>query len=435
MGALGVGQQALARARCSVAPSASRSRARRRARHEDVVDGARGPRDDVAGVLLGVAAGAHRGGARLGHAGARRRPGPRRGSRRRRARRRRRGPPPPGDRSPAGGTSRSWSCRSVIARRRYPGPPRDRARRRPRAPTYPPSSDGRAPLRPAGDRAALAARVGRRAHLGGLQRRPDGAATTLLRAGDAALPERRAAHRPPEELRASATRSRTSTAASAAACCTRWATTRSACRPRTTRSRPAQHPRDSTDDVDRVLPAPVPRVGHLDRLVARVRHARAALLPLDAVDLPAALRARPRLPQGGGRQVVPERPDRARQRAGRSTAAASAAAPMVEVAPARAVVLPHHRLRRPPARRPRRRSSGPSTSRRCSATGSAAPRAPRSTFRCEELGIDYPVFTTRPDTLFGATFFVMAPEHPDVLRARRGHRARGRRCATTSTTR
>ncbi len=37
------------------------------------------------------------------------------------------------------------------------------------------------------------------------------------------------------------------------------------------------------------------------------------------------------------------------------------------------------------------------------------------TFRCEELGIDYPVFTTRPDTLFGATFFVMAPEHPDVL--------------------
>ncbi len=41
-------------------------------------------------------------------------------------------------------------------------------------------------------------------------------------------------------------------------------------------------------------------------------------------------------------------------------------------------------------------------------------------FRCEDLGIDYPVFTTRPDTLFGATFFVMAPEHPDVERLAAG---------------
>ncbi|HLJ03953.1 MAG TPA: leucine--tRNA ligase [Solirubrobacteraceae bacterium] len=41
-------------------------------------------------------------------------------------------------------------------------------------------------------------------------------------------------------------------------------------------------------------------------------------------------------------------------------------------------------------------------------------------FRCEELNIDYPVFTTRPDTLFGATFFVMAPEHPDVFRLAQG---------------
>jgi leucyl-tRNA synthetase len=37
-------------------------------------------------------------------------------------------------------------------------------------------------------------------------------------------------------------------------------------------------------------------------------------------------------------------------------------------------------------------------------------------FRVDELDLDVPVFTTRPDTVFGATFFVLAPEHPLVDR-------------------
>ena len=171
--------------------------------------------------------------------------------------------------------------------------------------------------------------------------------------------------------------------------------------------------------VDRRLPGADALLGHLDRLVARVRHARAALLPLDPVDLPAAVPPRPGLPQGGGGQLVPEGRHGAGQRAGdrralralrhassscASWSSGSSASPTTPTA----------------CWTTSTRSSGRSTWSRCSATGSAAPRAPRSTFSCPEVGVDYSVFTTRPDTLFGATFFVMAPEHPDVLRLAAG---------------
>ena len=172
-----------------------------------------------------------------------------------------------------------------------------------------------------------------------------------LRARDAALSQRRAARRAPEELlgrrrgRPLPPPPRHARAASHG-----LRRLRPAGREPRDQHRPA--PARVHERVDRLLPAPVPRVGDLDRLVARVRDPRAALLPLDAVDLPQALRARPGLSRRGRRQVVPPRPDRPRQRAGHRRAL-RALRPPRRGPPARAVVLPHHRLRRPPARRPR----------------------------------------------------------------------------------
>ena len=95
-----------------------------------------------------------------------------------------------------------------------------------------------------------------------------------------------------------------------------------------------------------------------------------------------AVRARPGLPQGVAGQLVPERPDRAGQRAGRRRAlrALRHAGRQEEADP---VVLQDHRLRRPAAGRHGRssRAAGRSGADRCSATGSAARPAPTSTSR------------------------------------------------------
>ena len=74
------------------------------------------------------------------------------------------------------------------------------------------------------------------------------------------------------------------------------------------------------------------------------------VLPLDAVALPPLLREGARLPQGGPRQLVPEGPDRARQRAG-DRRPLRALRHRGRGQEPDAVVLPDHRLRRRAARR------------------------------------------------------------------------------------
>ena len=106
---------------------------------------------------------------------------------------------------------------------------------------------------------------------------------------------------------------------------------------------------------------------------------------------------------------------------------------LVDPARARAVVLPHHRLRRRAARRPRR-PRWPERVKTMQRNWIGRPRAPSSTCRSsgsEGDGLALRVFTTRPDTSFGMTYAVVAPEHPlvDVLTtddaASRGRRPPG----------
>ena len=88
-----------------------------------------------------------------------------------------------------------------------------------------------------------------------------GRGAQLLRAGDAPVPERGAPHRPSEVLLAGGRDRPLPPPPGQRACCTRWATTPSGCRRRTTRSRPGVHPRVSTAESIASFQQPVPLAG------------------------------------------------------------------------------------------------------------------------------------------------------------------------------
>ena len=113
------------------------------------------------------------------------------------------------------------------------------------------------------------------------------------------------------------------------------------------------HPETST--LDNIAPhegaAAAPR--HQLRLGARAGHLPARLLPLEPVAVHPHVRARPGLPAALDGELVPDRPDRAGQRAGRRRRLLALRHDGGGEGPG-AVVLPHHRLRRRPAARRRR---------------------------------------------------------------------------------
>ena len=111
-----------------------------------------------------------------------------------------------------------------------------------------------------------------------------------------------------------------------------------------------EHPREATEKSIVAFREQFMRWGISIDWTRESRHPPALLLPLDAVDLPEALRARTRQPARGPRALVPEGSDGARERAGHRRALRALRDPGRAPA-ARAVVLPDHGVRPAAARR------------------------------------------------------------------------------------
>ena len=188
------------------------------------------------------------------------------------------------------------------------------------------------------------------------------------------------------------------------------------------------HPRADHAEEHRHLPPPAQEPRLRLRLVPRGQHHRSRVRPLDAVDLPASSSSGPRLPERDPGQLVPEQLGTVLANEevidGKSERGGSPGRPSA----AAAVAAQDHRLCRPPGRRSGGSGLAGDEGKQRDWIGRSEGAEVRFSPRRTIAGASSSVYTTRPDTLFGATYMVIAPDHPltlDITTDEQPQRGRG----------